>query len=56
MLKYFDRIISETFLGKINFNGIGLIDIETTKFPADLWSNSSEKSLSEKLIYNFIEL
>ena len=41
--------IEETFLGKINFNGIGLISIERTKFPDDLWSNSSEKALSEKL-------
>ncbi len=41
--------IEETFLGKINFNGIGLISIERTKFPDDLWTNSSEKVLSEKL-------
>mgnify|MGYP001245473605 FL=1 len=41
--------IEETFLGNINFNGIGLISIERTKFPGDLWSNSSEVVLSEKL-------
>ncbi len=41
--------IEETFLGKINFNGIGLIAIERTKLPDDLWINSSEKALSEKL-------
>ena len=41
--------IEETLLGKINFNGIGLIAIERTEFPDDLWSNSSEKALSEKL-------
>ena len=41
--------IEETLLGKINFNGIGLIAIERTEFPDDLWSNSSEKVLSEKL-------
>jgi len=41
--------IEETLLGKINFNGIGLIAIERTEFPDDLWSNSSEKELSEKL-------
>ena len=29
--------------------GIGLISIERTKFPSDLWRNSSEKVLSEKL-------
>ena len=42
--------IEETFLGKINFNGIGLIAIERTKLPDDLWINSSEKALSEKLL------
>ena len=41
--------VEENFLGEINLNGIGLISIETTKFPSDLWSNSSEKELSEKL-------
>ncbi len=41
--------IEESFLGEINLNGIGLISIETTKFPDDLWINSSEKVLSEKL-------
>ena len=34
---------------QINFNGIGLIAIERTEFPHDLWSNSSETALSEKL-------
>ncbi len=42
--------VEENFLGKINVNGIGLISIERTKFPSDLWRNSSEKVLSEKLI------
>ena len=41
--------IEETFLGTINLNGIGLISIERTKFPDNLWSNSSEIVLSEKL-------
>ena len=41
--------IEETFLDEIKFNGIGLISIERTKFPSDLWSNSNEKVLSEKL-------
>ncbi len=41
--------IEEKFLGAINVNGIGLISIERTKLPSDLWSNSSEKVLSEKL-------
>ncbi len=41
--------VEENFLGAINVNGIGLISIERTKFPSDLWSNSSEKVLSEKL-------
>ena len=41
--------VEESFLGEINLNGIGLISIERTKFPDDLWSNSSEKVLSEKL-------
>ncbi len=41
--------IEETLLGKINFNGMGLIAIERTEFPDDLWSNSSEKVLSVKL-------
>ena len=41
--------IEETFLGKINFNGIGLIDTERTKFPDDLWSKTKKKILSEKL-------
>ena len=41
--------VEENFLGEINVNGIGLISIERTKFPSDLWSNSSEKVLSEKL-------
>ena len=41
--------IEETFLDKIKFNGIGLVSIERTKFPDDLWSNSNEKVLSEKL-------
>ena len=39
--------IEETFLDKIKFNGIGLISIERTKFPDDLWSNSNERVLSE---------
>ena len=43
------KSVEETFLGEINFNGIGLISIERTEFPTDLWSNSSEKVLSEKL-------
>ena len=48
--KYFDRnLIKETFLDQIKFNGIGLISIERTKFPGDLWSNSNEKVLSEKI-------
>ena len=42
--------VEENFLEKINVNGIGLISIERTKFPSDLWRNSSEKVLSEKLI------
>ncbi len=41
--------IEETLLGELNINGIGLISIETTKLPTDLWSNSNEKVLSEKL-------
>ena len=41
--------VEETFLEEINLNGIGLISIERTKFPDDLWSNSSEKVISEKL-------
>ncbi len=41
--------VEENFLGEINVNGIGLISIERTKFPSDLWRNSSEKVLSEKL-------
>ena len=41
--------VEETLLGELNINGIGLISIETTKLPADLWSNSNEKVLSEKL-------
>ena len=41
--------VEETILGELNINGIGLISIETTKLPADLWSNSNEKVLSEKL-------
>ena len=44
-----EKNIEENFLGAINVNGIGLISIERTKFPSDLWSNSSEKVLSEKL-------
>ena len=48
--KYFGRnLIKETFLDQIKFNGIGLISIERTKFPDDLWSNSNEKVLSEKI-------
>ncbi len=43
------RNVEETFLGEINLNGIGLLSIEKTKFPGDLWSNSNEKVLSEKL-------
>ena len=43
------RNVEETFLGEISLNGIGLIPIESTKFPGDLWSNSNEKVLSEKL-------
>ena len=39
--------VEENFLGEINVNGIGLISIEKTKFPSDLWRNSSEKVLSE---------
>ena len=46
---YRESSIEETFLDKIKFNGIGLISIERTKFPSDLWSNSNEKVLSEKL-------
>ncbi len=41
--------VEENFLGAVNVNGIGLISIERTKFPSDLWRNSSEKVLSEKL-------
>ncbi len=41
--------VEEILLGELNVNGIGLISIETTKLPADLWSNSNEKVLSEKL-------
>ena len=41
--------VEENFLEEINVNGIGLISIERTKFPSDLWRNSSEKVLSEKL-------
>ena len=41
--------VEENFLGEININGVGLISIERTKFPSDLWRNSSEKVLSEKL-------
>ncbi len=41
--------VEENFLGEINVNGIGIISIEKTKFPSDLWRNSSEKVLSEKL-------
>ena len=44
-----NKNIEENFLGEINVNGIGLISIERTKFPSDLWINSSEKVLSEKL-------
>ena len=44
-----EKNVEENFLGAINVNGIGLISIERTKFPSDLWSNSSEKVLSEKL-------
>ncbi len=42
--------VEENFLDALNVNGIGLISIESTKFPSDLWSNSSERALSEKLI------
>ena len=41
--------VEENFLEEINVNGIGLISIDRTKFPSDLWRNSSEKVLSEKL-------
>ena len=41
--------VEENFLEEINVNGIGLISIERTKFPNDLWINSNEKVLSEKL-------
>ena len=41
--------VEESFLEEINLNGIGLISIERAKFPDDLWSNSSEKVLSEKI-------
>ena len=41
--------VEENFLGEININGIGIISIERTKFPSDLWRNSSEKVLSEKM-------
>ena len=41
--------VEETFLGEISLNGIGLLSTEKAKFPGDLWSNSSEKVLSETL-------
>ena len=41
--------VEETFLGEISLNGIGLLSTERAKFPGDLWSNSSEKVLSETL-------
>ncbi len=44
-----ERKIEEFFLGKMNLNGIGLISIERTVFPDNLWSNSSEKVLAERL-------
>ena len=47
-----EKKVEETFLGKINLNGIGLLSIERARFPSDLWSNSSEKVLSEKLNKN----
>ncbi len=50
-----ERKIEEFFLGKMNLNGIGLISIERTMFPDNLWSNSSEKVLAERL-YQMPEL
>ena len=41
--------VEEKFLGELNVNGIGLISLDNTKFPEDLWSNSNEKELAEKL-------
>ena len=41
--------VEEKFLGELNVNGIGLISLDSTKFPEDLWSNSNEKELAEKL-------
>ena len=44
-----EKKVEETFLGEISLNGIGLLSAERAKFPGDLWSNSSEKVLSETL-------
>jgi len=44
-----EKKVEETFLGDISLNGIGLLSTERAKFPGDLWSNSSEKVLSETL-------
>ena len=41
--------VEENFLGGLNVNGIGLISLDSTKFPEDLWSNTNEKVLAEKL-------
>ena len=41
--------VEEKFLGELNVNGIGLIWVDSTKIPEDLWSNSNEKVLAEKL-------
>ena len=43
------RNIEEVLLEGLNINGLGLISMENTKLPDNLWTNSSEKALSEKL-------
>ncbi|MDC3067747.1 hypothetical protein OA005_00625 [Paracoccaceae bacterium] len=43
------KVIEETFLDKINVNGLGLISVENSQLPNNLWINSNEKLLVEKL-------
>lgn len=47
--QFHKKTVEETFLDDTNVNGLGLVAIEKTNFPDNLWSNSSERVLTKKI-------
>lgn len=41
--------VEESSLGGINLNSVGLISVENTSFPGNIWNSSSEKLLAQKV-------